>query len=570
MKPRLFATYLFIVLAPLGLLAWLGAGLAREEQAQVEARYRELMSNQLAVRKEAVAAVVEQAERDLGALLDLPPFVAEPTRTQSAAQSQSETGIEASALRRKVRESRLARQIFVLRPDGGFLFPLLDGNATDKEKGFFERTRLVWESGIRFGREQDPASQKSASQTDSGRNGRGWAGSLTARHVASPDSNRSPHDGQRGWHSWFWGNGVHLIHWQRHQSGHLVGVEVDRMALLSDVVSGLPDTEFEPSASLSGRIALRNAQNHAIYQWGAYDPPENAEPEVRMAVDAPLSMWTLNYHSEPGTLSSGGAWFNVGTALALSSLVVAALAVYFFRENAREIREAAQRVSFVNQVSHELKTPLTNIRMYAEMLEPRMEDADESARENLRVIVSESQRLSRMIGNVLAFAKDQRGNLTPNPRRCVPDDIIRATIEHFRPALDARGVTVSFTSGAPDEATLDSDFLEQILGNLLGNVEKYAAVKGEMDVLSETRDGVLIVRVADRGPGIPTDQRETVFQPFQRLSDSLTEGVAGTGIGLAIAREQARNHGGDLTIVDSAEGATFELTLKTGTTKDAA
>ncbi len=569
MKPRLFATYLVIVLAPLGLLAWLGAGLARDEQAQMESRYRELMSNQLAVRKEAVAAVVDQTERELESLLDLPGAVA-PKKAQVQGGSQSESLVEASVIREKIRGSRLARQIFVLRPDGGFLFPLLDGNATDKEKEFFERTRSVWESGIRLGQERDVAGQKIAPPTDSWIGKRGREAMRTSRQAAASVSIANPYNAQKGWHSWFWGNGVHLIHWRRHDSGHVVGVEVDRMALLADVVSGLPDTEFEPSASLNGRIALRNAQNQAIYQWGAYEPPENAVPDVRMAIDAPLSMWTLNYYSTPGTLSSGAAWFNVGTALALSSLVIAALAVYFFRENAREIREAAQRVSFVNQVSHELKTPLTNIRMYAEMLEPRMEEADESARDNLQVIVSESQRLSRMIGNVLAFAKNQRGALKPNPRRCVPDDVIRATIDHFRPALNAKGVSVSFAAGAPEEALLDSDFLEQILGNLLGNVEKYAAVEGDLEVVSRARGDELTVQVVDRGPGIPADQRERVFQPFQRLSDKLTEGVAGTGIGLAIAREQARTHGGDLVIVDSDQGAAFQLTLRLETTKDAA
>jgi len=568
-KPRLFATYLVIVLAPLGLLAWLGAGLARDEQAQVESRYRELMSNQLAVRKEAVAAVVDRTERELEPLLELPLAVI-PMKAQVKGGSQTESVVEASVIREKIRGSRLARQIFVLQPDRGFLFPLLDGKATEKEKAFFERTRSVWESGIRLGQEQDFAGQQIAPPTDSWIGKPGREAIQTSRWAAASISNASPYNAQTGWHSWFWGNGVHLIHWRRHDSGHVVGVEVDRMALLADVVSGLPDTEFEPSASLNGRIALRNAQNQAIYQWGSYEPPENAEPDVRMAIDAPLAMWTLNYYPTPGTLSSGAAWFNVGTALALSSLVIAALAVYFFRENAREIREAAQRVSFVNQVSHELKTPLTNIRMYAEMLEPRMEEADESARDNLRVIVSESQRLSRMIGNVLAFAKNQRGALRPNPRHCVPDDVIRATIDHFRPALDAKGVSVSFAAGAPEEALLDSDFLEQILGNLLGNVEKYAAVKGELQVVSRASDNELTVQVVDRGPGIPADQRERVFQPFQRLSDKLTEGVAGTGIGLAIAREQARTHGGDLIIVDSDQGAAFQLTLRLETTKNAA
>ncbi len=591
MKPRLFAIYLFIVLAPLGLLAWLGGGLARDEQARVESRFRELMANQLAVRKEAVSTVMAATERGLMELTELPessiqldlnrpespsqaerPAVGKKSVKMEVENSPENSPVNPAFFRDRVRTARLARQIFVLKSDGGFVFPLLDGAATEDEKRFFERTRSVWESGIRFGVDEDnlPPGPSDARNAGSGNTqSRSSSGSWGAAKPVSL-SNAAPFERDHGWHTWFWGNGVQLVFWRRADSGHVVGVEVDRMALLSDIVSALPDTKFDPSASLNGRIVLSDAQNRVIYQWGAYEPTEGIAPDVRLPVDAPLSMWTLNYYSQPDTLSVGGAWFNVGTALALSCVVVAGLAVYFFRENSREIREASQRVSFVNQVSHELKTPLTNIRMYAELLEVRMEDADETSRENLAVIVEESQRLSRMIGNVLAFAKRQRGGLKPNPRRCAPDDIVRSVIERFRPALTAKGVEISFAGNAPGEISLDSDFLEQILGNLFGNVEKYAAVGGVMDVRSGMNDDVLTLRIADRGPGIPKAQREAVFLPFQRLSDRLTDGVAGTGIGLTIAREQARNHGGDLTIVESEEGATFQLTLRVGGKGDTA
>ncbi|MDB4459233.1 HAMP domain-containing histidine kinase [bacterium] len=514
MKPKLIAIYLFIVLLPIGLLGWLGAELARDEQARVQIRFRELLADQLAARNEAIQNLIAQRERELLALVDFQPDV------------------EPAWLRSRIREERLVRQIFILKPNGELLFPL-NQSATQKEKDFLVRTRSVWDSGTRF-----------SIGTDSGNS------SNAARH---------------GWHTWFWGSGVNLLFWREDPSGHVVGVEVDRMTLAADVTALLPETDLEGRSKASGRVVLADAQNRTLYQWGRFEPLDGAEPDARVPVSDPLSMWTLNFYAAPETLLAApgkSAWFNMVMILGFGCLVMVGLAVYFFRENTREIREASQRVSFVNQVSHELKTPLTNIRMYAELLQGKLEGSDDGASENLEVIVSESQRLSRMIGNVLTFARRQRESLQLSERTCAPDDAIRVVLDHFRPALDAKNVSVRFDGNAGDPVKLDTDFLEQILGNLFNNVEKYAPDSGEMNVSSALAGDLLTVEVSDRGPGIPVSQREEVFQPFQRLSNQLSDGVTGTGIGLAIARDLARVHGGDLTLEPSERGALFRLTIK--------
>jgi signal transduction histidine kinase len=218
-------------------------------------------------------------------------------------------------------------------------------------------------------------------------------------------------------------------------------------------------------------------------------------------------------------------------------------------------------MSFVNQVSHELKTPLTNIRMYAELLDDDLYDADERTRRHLGVIVEESQRLSRLIGNILTFARHQREKLTLRPAPKQLDEVVAAVIEQFRPALDEKGITVELDLAAPHPARLDADAIGQILGNLLSNVEKYAAT-GHLARVTTRQDGPrLTLTVADAGPGIPPRHRERVFEPFHRVSDALSDGVAGTGIGLGIARTLARLHGGDLVLCPSERGATFEASL---------
>jgi signal transduction histidine kinase len=104
-----------------------------------------------------------------------------------------------------------------------------------------------------------------------------------------------------------------------------------------------------------------------------------------------------------------------------------------------------------------------------------------------------------------------------------------------------------------------ADALAQIAGNLISNVEKYAAAGGVLELQSALEGNTLIVRIADCGPGIPAVDRERVFQPFERVDSRVNEGSSGTGLGLAIARELAERMGGTLALVPSEIGACFEL-----------
>jgi signal transduction histidine kinase len=114
-------------------------------------------------------------------------------------------------------------------------------------------------------------------------------------------------------------------------------------------------------------------------------------------------------------------------------------------------------------------------------------------------------------------------------------------------------------AGAGEGVLLDCDALAQIAGNLISNVEKYAAAGSWIGCDSSTAKGTLIVRIVDKGPGIPKDARSRIFAPFERVSSRVNEGASGTGLGLAIARDLAVRMGGTLTLVPSETGAVFEL-----------
>jgi signal transduction histidine kinase len=282
-----------------------------------------------------------------------------------------------------------------------------------------------------------------------------------------------------------------------------------------------------------------------------------------------LSAWRLQQFVPAGRLAgetTSGLYFNVGTGLAVAAIGLVALAVYFYREYARDIREAGRRVSFVNQVSHELRTPLTNIRMYADLLESDLDglsgESAEPFRKRLNVIQLESQRLSRLIGNVLTFARQQRKALRLNRAPCRIDEVVERVVERFRPSLAQLGIECDFEAGAGRVVEADADAIEQIVGNLINNVEKYAADGKWMGIAMHSRNGRTYIAVSDLGPGVDRSAREAIFRPFWRGSNSVS-GAAGTGIGLSIARELARLHGGDVTLTDGDDGAVFQVELAT-------
>ena len=250
-------------------------------------------------------------------------------------------------------------------------------------------------------------------------------------------------------------------------------------------------------------------------------------------------------------------------AVGSGSVLVVALGWLYFRESNRAMREAQQRVTFVNQVSHELKTPLTNIQLYTEMAADRAEKADDqTALRYLQVVGAETSRLSRLINNVLNLARQQRDRLSVQLRTGVLDEVVEKTTEYWRALLEGRQIAIDLSLGAPAKIKLDADAITQILGNLLSNVEKYAAQGKYVRIATEMDETSARLIVQDRGPGIADGKREIVFEAFERLRSDLTEGVSGTGIGLTISRELGRLHGGTLEVdVNYREGSRFVLTI---------
>jgi len=291
-----------------------------------------------------------------------------------------------------------------------------------------------------------------------------------------------------------------------------------------------------------------------------------------------LASWKLEYYAPVLAAGATANSFGILAAVSVIGLSLMGLALYLYQEHSREVRLAQHRVNFVNQVSHELKTPLTNIRLYAELLETQLEEGWESASSEpeikaqryIGIITAESQRLSRLIANVLSLGQFQKTQLRLSLQVEKVDEVIKRCIAAFKPALEAKGIAVQLQLHADAFVLLDAQVLEQILNNLISNVEKYAASGAAIYIASTQKSNSSTIDVRDFGPGIATRERSRIFQPFYRSSSLLTDGVSGTGIGLDIARQLARLHGGDVSLQEVSTGACFRVSLRTDPVKDIA
>ena len=244
----------------------------------------------------------------------------------------------------------------------------------------------------------------------------------------------------------------------------------------------------------------------------------------------------------------------------LAVLVVFSGLILIIQQN-RAMKLAVERVSFVNRVSHEFGAPLTNLSLNLDLASEFMTTRPTEARKRIGLVGEEVQRLSRLVANVLTFSRQSRDTMEVNPVRCYPGEVVRKVIESFRASLDRHGIVIEVDIAADEAVLLDPDALSQITGNLLSNVDKYAASGRWLGVKCELVSGRFILEIADRGEGIPSADRERIFAPFERVRDGVNEGASGTGLGLAIGRDLARRMGGELGLLDRPSGTVFRLNV---------
>jgi two-component system sensor histidine kinase BaeS len=200
--------------------------------------------------------------------------------------------------------------------------------------------------------------------------------------------------------------------------------------------------------------------------------------------------------------------------------------------------------AFLLSVSHDLRTPLTSIRGYAEALaDGTLDDADPAERKRAAAIIgSEGRRLERLVRDLLDLAQLDAHQFSMRPRECDATDVVRAAAEAFGPQARELGIDLKVTSGDPIPVDLDPERLSQIAANLVENALKYATHEVVVYCAPQT-DGQIAIVVVDDGPGIPADRMAQVFERLYTVRETPGRAV-GTGLGLAIVRELAGAMGG--------------------------
>ena len=250
--------------------------------------------------------------------------------------------------------------------------------------------------------------------------------------------------------------------------------------------------------------------------------------------------------------------------IALSAVVAVTMIGGFvlWRDVRRELRLAEMRSQFVASVSHELKTPLTAIRMFAETLQMDRPLGAAAKSEYLDTIVSESERLTRLINNVLDYSKIERGQKVYHFEPISLDSVVRKAAQAMRYPLERQGFELRVDMDGAPQASIDEDAIEQALLNLLSNAMKYSRDRRQIDLKLTGTRGHAVIEVTDYGLGISPEEQPRIFERFYRVAVPENAGIAGAGLGLALVDHIVKAHGGTIDVRSApGQGSTFAIAL---------
>jgi PAS domain S-box-containing protein len=218
---------------------------------------------------------------------------------------------------------------------------------------------------------------------------------------------------------------------------------------------------------------------------------------------------------------------------------------------------------FISMVSHELRTPLTSIRASMQLLIAEdLAGEDPDTARLVHVALANADRLIRIVNDILDMSKIEAGEMLVTPKRTRLQPIIEDSVRSVEAVARDAGVTIVQSHNGSGEVMADPDRTIQVLVNLLSNAVKHSPSGSTVQVTTSQERGVAAVAVQDQGPGIPAHKVEFIFEPFTQLDASDTRRIAGTGLGLTIARALAEKQGGGIRVSSrEGEGATFTLTL---------
>ncbi len=365
-----------------------------------------------------------------------------------------------------------------------------------------------------------------------------------------------------------------LLFWKKLDDGGILGCLLADAVLKERLIALLSEV-YTPVRILT----LLDEQGRPLFAPQEQTLRDYRRPFVARELSALLPRWeAAAYLTDPQIVSSRAGRVVTILWVLISILFVSILAggTLVLKTVRAEVSLARQKTLFVANVSHELKTPLTSIRMFAEMLRGGRQRSAKKSQEYLTLMVEEAQRLTRLINNVLDFSAMERGEKRYDPQVLDAAELCRELVESQRPRYEQSGFSLELRCSFPAEepangaefapenrpaagmrVRADREALRQAIMNLLSNAEKYSAGGKVVEVVLQPAGPWLVIDIMDRGRGIAPTEAKHIFKEFYRGDDSATAGVRGSGLGLAISRRILRDHGGDIEYMPREGGGSI-------------
>jgi signal transduction histidine kinase len=345
----------------------------------------------------------------------------------------------------------------------------------------------------------------------------------------------------------------------------VVGLDIDLEAVRSQLTLEIAAVDSDARVAVVDAFGKLFAGDEALATAPVQGIPLDTAPTTSSGLAA-FAGWRVmavpRDPEAPARLARGRLMVSLGL-VATCALVALAAFAFSLRAASREVEVAKVRGDLVRNVSHELRTPVASILMLSEVLEEGGLEPPKQA-DYVTRIAKEARRLSRLIENVLDLARVEQGARKIDPQPLVLGEVVGGAVEAFRMSEEGRDANVGFDDASQGAVVpVDSVAIEQILGNFLSNAVKYSP-PGEPVAVSVSATAVeATIVVRDRGRGLTKEELDRLFAPFFRARPE--QGASGVGLGLVIARELIRLHGGRLSVESvPGSGSSFAVILPRG------
>jgi signal transduction histidine kinase len=308
-------------------------------------------------------------------------------------------------------------------------------------------------------------------------------------------------------------------------------------------------------------ITISDENQRVLYSNGAAKDGYLIESNF----DRPFSNWKAGIglkHASLADIGRGSFRHSLAATILVLIVLVSGIAL-IIRATDREARLAQAKANFVANVSHELKTPLSLLSLFSEILELDLVKNDEKRIEYYRVMRHESRRLNKVIDNILDFSKIEAGRKTYNFADTDMAEVIENVLSNYRYQITNSGFDIK-TNIQPDlpPVLLDRDAMSQAISNLLDNAIKYSREVKQLSITTDRRGSDLSVEIADHGIGIPRSEQTKIFEKFYRVGNGLVHDVKGSGLGLSLVKHIIEAHKGTISVESEVgKGSRFTILL---------